>query len=214
MEHGPGLHLSPTQLILVQELVREEVQKAMSSLSDTVREEQRVQRGFQEEVLRLKRVVYTRLDIDKHVDDLKKSLLEAVDRVQDSCDTQIVSHIKRFNHLEAHCHLQNEQRAGHGKKPHLLLRGRSSPAQVMSTEITDPSRAACEQNLPEIKQAAMAGTLQEFSGKREYQHDLRGTLLARIGQLQLHDHPEKVASHGFIHLGQCTRTSHHEHHKI
>jgi len=64
----------------------------------------------------------------------------------------------------------------------------------MSTEITDPSHAALEQKLPEIKQAVTAETLHELSAKREHQNDQSFILLARIGQLLLNDCPEKVVS--------------------
>jgi len=124
----------------------------------------------------------------------KKTLLEAVDRVQESCDAQLVAYIKCFNQLEVQFHLQREHKANHGKERQLLVHGRSPFAQAMSTEITDPSHAAVEQKLPEIKQAVTAETLHELSAKREHQNDQSFILLARIGQLLLNDCPEKVVS--------------------
>jgi len=103
---------------------------------------------------------------------------------------------------------KENKKTHHGKKPHLRLYGPSF-AQGTSTEVTDPSHGAAEQKLPEIKQASRAETFQELSGKREYQNDGCCTLLARIGQLQLHDHPEKVVPR-LSHVGQWTTKRNHE----
>jgi len=88
-------------------LVRQEVETAvedkfreLGKRLDKLESEQLVYAGLHDQVVRLVRKVYSRSDVDDHLDRLKESLLERIDHVQELCDADCISMRKLLQKLQ------------------------------------------------------------------------------------------------------------------